>query len=125
MNKENIPTRARNRPMKRKIGQRRKKTFLWLFRHNQKRGKIRPITLENPADYKFNVLRFGIFRQSSDVRSEFCPYRGVKHQTIVSPSIKCLCRHRTFCPTSLSIVCIFDNFIVQNFDVTPSVGRNI
>lgn len=102
---EVILSSAEGYRMRRKRTRRkRKKTFIWLFKYNQKRCKSRPTTLKDPVDNRFNILRYGVFKQSRDVRSEFCPYKGFKHQTLVRPSIKCPCRHRPFCPTSLSAV---------------------
>lgn len=115
MSGEVTPTRAESRRIRRKRTRRRKrrkKTFIWLFRYNQKRGKSRPVALKNPIDNKFIMLRYGIFKQSRDVRSEFCPYKGLKHQTTVRPSIKCPCRHRPFCATRLSTVYSSPNFII-------------
>ena len=110
-----IPPRAKGRRIRRKrMRMKTKKTFIWLFRYNQKRCKSRPTTLKNPVDNRFNILRYGVFKESRDVRSEFCPYKGFKHQTMVRPSIKCPCRHRPFCPTSLSAVYSHSNFTIQD-----------
>lgn len=95
---------------------RRKKTPVWCFRCKLRRGRKKPDLVTDLPPSRYVPVRYGLFKKFKDIRSEFCPYRNIKHQIMVKPNLKCSCQHRSLCPTTLCFVTYNNHMVVKNFE---------